>query len=241
MKILIATHYFLPHKGGIEFVAYNQAKELVKQGHEVTIVSSRIGDEPEQEMMDGIKVRRVNAWNWFERKFGVPYPVFSLKLFSIINKEAKEADVVHVHDIGYLSSFAGARKARKHSKKLILMQHITTVKKGFIVNLIQAIVQKTYGKYIINKANKIIVCNELVKNWINKPEKTIFLHNAVDTNLFKPTTKENKIKLRKKYELPKDKPIIIFVGRLVDKKGFQKLFEARDKDYFILFVGDGEE
>lgn len=240
MKILIVTHYFLPHKGGIEFVAYNQAKELVKQGHQVTIVSSRIGDEQEEEIMDGIKIRRVKAWNIFEKKWGIPYPVFSPKLSKVLNQEAKDADVVHVHDIGYLSSWNGARKARKYSKKLILMQHITTVKKGFITNLIQFIVQKTYGKYIINKADKIIVCNELVKNWINKPEKTIFLHNAVDIKLFKPTTKENISKLRKKYNLPLDKPIVIFVGRLVEKKGFTKLFEARDKDYFILFVGDGE-
>jgi glycosyltransferase involved in cell wall biosynthesis len=240
MKILIVTHYFLPHKGGIEFVAYNQAKELVKQGHQVTIVSSKIGDEPEEEIMDGIKIRRVRAWNIFEKKWGIPYPVFSLKLSRVLNQEAKDADVVHVHDIGYLSSWNGTRKAIKYSKKLILMQHITTVKKGFITNLIQFIVQKTYGKYIINKADKIIVCNELVKNWINKPEKTIFLHNAVDIKLFKPTTKENISKLKKKYNLPLDKPIVIFVGRLVDKKGFQKLFESRDKDYFILFVGDGE-
>jgi glycosyltransferase involved in cell wall biosynthesis len=226
--------------GGIEIVAYNQAKELVKLGHKVTIVSSRIGDEPEEEVMDGIKVKRVKAWNWFESKLGVPYPLFSLKLFRVLNKEAKDADIVHVHDINYLSSFAGALKARRYSKKLILMQHITSVKKGFIVNLIQWIVRKTYGRYIINSANKIIVCNELVKDWINKQEKTVFIHNAVDIKLFKPTTKENKIKLRKKYNLPLNKPIIIFAGRLVEKKGFSKLFEARDKDYFTIFVGDGE-
>ena len=85
MKILIATHYFLPHKGGIEFVAYNQAKELVKKGHQVTIVSSKIGNEPEEEIMDGIKVRRVKAWNYFEDKQGVPYPIYSPKIFSVTN------------------------------------------------------------------------------------------------------------------------------------------------------------
>jgi glycosyltransferase involved in cell wall biosynthesis len=226
--------------GGIEIVAYNQAKELVKLGHKVTIVSSKVGNEAEEEVMDGIKIIRVRAWNWFEKKWGVPYPIFSPKILSVLDKEAKYADILHVHDIGYLSSFAATMKARKYSKKLILMQHIASVKKGFIVDLIQKIVQKTYGRYILKSANKIIVCNELVKKWINKPEKTIFLHNAVDTHLFKPATKEKKRKLRIKYALPLNKPIIIFVGRLVDKKGFQKLFEAKDKEYFILFVGDGE-
>lgn len=71
MKIFIVPHYFLPHTGGIEFVAYNQARELVKQGYEVTIVGSKIGDEPKEEIMDGIKIRRSRVWNFFERKYGM--------------------------------------------------------------------------------------------------------------------------------------------------------------------------
>ncbi|MCK4649615.1 glycosyltransferase family 4 protein [Candidatus Pacearchaeota archaeon] len=241
MKILIATHYFLPHKGGIEFVAYNQAKELVKQGHDVTIVSSKVGDEPEEEIMDGIKIRRVKAWNFFERKWGIPYPVFSLKLIKVLNKEIKEVDIVHVHDFFYLPSFVGALVSKIRKKPFVMMQHVETIKHSkWIVNFIQWLVHKTYGRFIINSAKKIIVCNEQVKDWLGEQEKTIFIENSVDINLFKPATNQNKNKLRKKYNLPTNKPIIIFVGRLVEVKGFDKLFEARDKDYTIIFVGDGE-
>ena len=241
MKILIVTHYFLPHKGGIEFVAYNQAKELVKQGHQVTIVSSKIGDEPEEETMDGIKVRRVRAWNIFEKKLGVPYPIFYPKIFNIFNKEINNADIVHVHDIFYLSPFFASLIARLKKKPIILMQHVKTVKHSkWFVNLIQWIVRKTYGRFIANSSKKILVCNEDVGKWVNKPEKINFIENSVDINLFKPVEYKDKIKLRKKYNLPINKPIIIFVGRLVEVKGFDKLFEARNKDYFILFIGDGK-
>lgn len=240
MKILIVTHYFLPHKGGIEFVAYNQAKELVKKGHKVTIISSKIGDEPEEEIIDGIKIRRVKAWNWFEDKQGVPYPVFSWRIFKVMNEEAKNADIIHVHDINYLTSFIATKKSKKYSKPLILTQHITFVNKGLITNTIQRIVKSVYGNYIIKSSDKIIVCNNQVKKWLNEPNKTSFLHNAVDTNLFKPATKKEKLELRNKYDLPLNKPIILFVGRLVEKKGFDKLFEARDKNYLIVFAGGGE-
>ena len=36
MKILILTHYFLPHLGGIERIAYEEGRRLVRLGHEVT-------------------------------------------------------------------------------------------------------------------------------------------------------------------------------------------------------------
>ena len=57
MKILIVTHYFEPHIGGIEIVAYNQAKELVKKGHEVTIVTSKLNREKAVEQKEGIRNR----------------------------------------------------------------------------------------------------------------------------------------------------------------------------------------
>ena len=71
MKILIIPHYFLPHTGGIEFVAYNQARELVKQGHDVTIVGSRIGDELKEEVIEGIKIKKSRVWNFFEENYGM--------------------------------------------------------------------------------------------------------------------------------------------------------------------------
>lgn len=240
MKILIVTHYFLPHRGGIEFVAYNQAKELVKRGHEVTIVSSKIGDEPEEEILDGIRIKRVKAWNWFEEKQNIPYPVYSYNIFKSMKKEAENMDIIHVHDLFYLSSFAGAIASKKFKKPLILMQHVELVKtKRPIVNLVQRLVYWTYGRYIIKKSNKILVCNNKVKDWIKEDNKSSLIDNAVNISLFQPTTDKAKKLLRKKYNLPQDKPIILFVGRFVEKKGFDKLFEARDNSYFILAVGEG--
>ncbi len=240
MKILIVTHYFLPHAGGIEIVAYNQAKELVKQGHEVTIVSSKIGDEPEEEVMDEIKIRRIPAWNWFEDHWGVPYPVYSFKLLKIMKEEVNKTDIVHVHDLSYLSSFIGALAARLNKRPLILMQHVKKIEtKNKIVNIIQSIIFSTSGRYIVKASNKIVVCNEETSKWMNKKDKTVFLPNGVDTNLFYPTNNKKRVELRKKYGLLKDKKIVLFVGRLVEKKGFDKLFESRSRDYLILFVGDG--
>src|SRR5437868_15221427 len=46
MHVLVATHYWHPHRGGIEVVAHQQAIRLVRRGHRVTALTSRAGNEP---------------------------------------------------------------------------------------------------------------------------------------------------------------------------------------------------
>jgi glycosyltransferase involved in cell wall biosynthesis len=240
MKILIVTHYFLPHVGGIEIVAYNQAKELVKRGHEVTIISSRIGNEPEREVMDGIRIIRVKSLNIFEEKYGIPYPVYSPKILFTLNKEVKKADIVHLHECFYLPSFVASIFSVLNKKPYIIMQHVEPINTGrIIVTAIQNLFYYTYGKFILDKSKKILVCNDKAGKSLNRPEKTIFLPNAVDTKIFKPRTERQIKVLRKKYDLPINKKIVLFAGRFVPKKGFDKVYKAKSADYLILFVGGG--
>jgi glycosyltransferase involved in cell wall biosynthesis len=241
MKIVIVAHYFLPHVGGIEYVVYNQAKELARRGHEVVVISSRVGEEPKEELMDGFKVRRLRVWNIFEKKWGIPYPVFWPTALGRIKNEIKSADLIYAHDSFYLSTFWVQFLRKRYNKPFVLMQHIKKVNdRRRIVNITQDAVHFVYSKKTLKTSPRVIVCNKDVMKWINRKNNVIFMKNCVDINLFKPLNKNSeRNKIRKKYKLPIDKPVIIFVGRLFEKKGFQKLFEARDKDYFILFVGNG--
>jgi D-inositol-3-phosphate glycosyltransferase len=53
-NIVIVSHYYPPHSGGIEVVAQNEAQRLVALGHSVTVVTSKVS---------------VNeAWNGLEKK-----------------------------------------------------------------------------------------------------------------------------------------------------------------------------
>lgn len=239
MRILIVSHYFYPHKGGIEVVVYNQAKELVKMGHEVTVVCSRMNNEAKFEIINGINIIRIPASNILESNFGIPFPFFSPTLITILAKLIKNNDIIHIHEIFYLSSLVATIIAKHTNKRLILTQHIRGVfNQGEILKIIQNIILATYGKYIINSSQRIIVCNKSVGDWLNVSNKTVLIRNGVDLDLFSVTS--NKNNLRKKYNLPIDRKIVLFVGRLVKKKGFDRLYYAKDPDYLIIFAGYGK-
>jgi len=243
MKILIVTHYFNPHIGGIEVVAYNQAKELIRRGHKVTIITSKLNNEKNNEQIEGINIVRVKAWNWLEKNFDVPFPIFSLRLLSILNTEIKKADVVHTHGALYMGSFFGSFIAGICKKPFIVTEHVGfVVYTNFIVNIIQKLAFKTIGRITLNKSYKVLVLNKNVQVFLSKITKTKieYLINGVDINLFKPATQKQKILLRKKYKLPPDKKLALFVGRFVSKKGIDLLIKAKTPNFDIVLVGEGK-
>lgn len=125
MRILIVSHFFHPFIGGLEEVALQQAKNLVEMGHEVKVVTSRVGDEEELEMIHGIEVHRVPASDFLYRNLDIPQPLFNIfELNRLLKRLVPESDVVHIHDRFYLSSFLATRVAKKFDKPIVLTIHV---------------------------------------------------------------------------------------------------------------------
>lgn len=61
MRILAVNHEFPPLGGGGANANYYIARELVRQGHEVTVITSRMADLPARESVDGIEVIRLQC------------------------------------------------------------------------------------------------------------------------------------------------------------------------------------
>ena len=63
MKILMLTWEYPPRVvGGIARVVYDLSKTLIKDGHEVTVVTYKEGDTPAFEDDKGVKVYRVENY-----------------------------------------------------------------------------------------------------------------------------------------------------------------------------------
>ena len=242
MNILLVTHYYYPHIGGIEVVAYNQAKELVKKGHKVTIITSSIKDEKAISTHVGIRVIRIKAVNFLETKYNIPYPIFSPKLLWVLREEVKRSDLIHAHGAIYLASLISSLFSKIYNKPFIVTEHVGFVSyKNALVNSIQKVAFATIGRITLNSCKKIFVVNKRIKKFLSHLTKTKieYLANGVDINLFRPVNQKQKAALRKKYDLPFKRKLVLFVGRFVQKKGVDLLIKAITSDFDFVFVGEG--
>jgi D-inositol-3-phosphate glycosyltransferase len=240
-RIVIAAHYYPPHTGGIELVARNHAQRLSALGYDVTIITSKVSPNEMSGRESGVRVIRIGALNPLE-KHGVPQPIFSPRLWWEAARAVRRADIVHAHDVFYASSLAAGLSAWVFRKPLVLTQHIMYVKhKVGLVNVAQKVVYATTGRFLFGKSAKIFTLNDDVDGFLRQqrvPENKIHrMPNGVDTHLFFPPTADHKAVARQKFGLPATGHIVLFVGRFVAKKGFDKVIAAASKDYHLVLAG----
>lgn len=245
MKYLISMHYTSPHIGGMEEIAKKQTASLHQLGQEVKLLTCRHDKSlPLSENLKTHKVRRFKALNFIENKFGVTYPIISPFAFFEILKESRDADIIHVHDVFYGLSHLSGIAAIIAKKPLYITQHVAMVEHpSKLVMYAQKGIYRTIGKYLFNKSRAIIVYNVNVRNFLIKlgidKDKIHLMNNGIDTRYYSPCNPAEKPKLKYTYNLPIDKPIALYVGRLVPKKGFDLVANANSDSYISLIVGNG--
>lgn len=243
MRILSVSHYYPPHVGGLEIVARDVAEGLAAAGHSVEVVTCVSGEgRAGSESRSGLTVHRVRAFNILDQLFSLPFPIVGSGCILRLWRSTREADVIHVHDVFYMTSWVAYLCARLHGKPLVLTQHVGIVEHpNFVVMAVQRLVYATWGRWIFRASRAIIVYNAIVKAFLLRsgvPESKItMMWHGVDQQLFHPGGEKSA--LRRSFSLP-DRPIALFVGRLVPKKGVAELLSARSKAYDIVFAGSGE-
>jgi len=243
VKILIVSHYFYPHIGGIENVVQNQAQQLSMGHNEVMVLTSAVGAKKGlQPATHNYSVFRLSANNLLEDKFSIPFPLFYPSILWKTYRFVKASDIVHVHDSLYISSFVAVLWAKLLRKPIFMAQHVAIIPHpSRLVVFTQSVVYKIVGSFIIKNSQKIFVINNNVKDFLISRgiagSKVVVYKNGVDLSIFRPATKEQSIYIRKKYNLPENDTLVLFVGRFVPKKGFDKLLQAGSDDYTIVFVG----
>ena len=216
LTILMVSHYYQPHVGGLEIAVQNLAHSLTQAGHKVTLATcASQGSTAGIRAENKVTVHRIRALNFFDTHFGIPFPIPSPSIFSRVWREVRTADIVHVHDVFYITSWIAYVCARLQGKPLFLTQHVAIVEHpSRLVMRLQRAVYAFWGRLIFSYAQRIIVHNATVKQFLTgraDKRKILELRNGIDRTLFYPVkdTAEKKA-LRKHFNLP-ERPLALFV------------------------------
>jgi len=245
MKIAHVGMFYYPTFGGVEQVMQELAERQVKAGHEVHVFCSdsdkykRI--KKKEEVINGVYVHR--------HKYILRLSLSALIWPSLLSTLSKQKfDVIHSHVSGHLHVLLAGIVARKTKTPHIHTTHCpwTDKYRSFILKPFLFLNDKLFNKMAFDRCDKIIAITPweipILKKWVDE-KKIVVIPNGMD-NLFFKKLKENKFK--EKNNIPKDKKIILFFGRLNPTKGPEKLaLVARElvkerKDLNFVFIGPDE-
>ena len=233
MKILMLTWEYPPRVvGGISRVVYDLSHRLIKDGHEVTVVTYRDGETPYFEDDKGVKVYRVdnfmiNPNNFIDWIMQMNFNMVS-KVNQIINEQGA-FDVIHAHD--WLVAYAAKTIKNSYNIPIVATIHATeSGRNSGIHDETQRYINDTEWM-LTYEATEVIVNSNYMKGEIQRLfglpfEKINVVANGV--NLSKFTGMDRDYSFRRRYAMDNEK-IILFIGRLVYEKGVQHLLAAMPK------------
>lgn len=233
MKILMLTWEYPPRiVGGIARVVHDLSHKLVKDGHEVTVVTYKDGNALDYEDDKGVKVYRVNNYmispnNFIDWIMQLNFNMVA-KASQIINEQGK-FDCIHAHD--WLVAYAA--KTLKNSYEIPIVATIHATESGRnsgIHDETQRYINDTEW-LLTYEATEVIVNSNYMKCELQRLfglpfEKINVVPNGINLNNFSGVEKD--YDFRRQYAMDNEK-IILYVGRLVYEKGIQNLISAMPK------------
>jgi len=245
MRVALVTHYYPAHRGGVERIAGQLAERLSRQG--VAEISWHASDcDPAPPASARLTCVPARSWNFAERRLGFPYPLWTPRALLRLARACRDADVVHLHDCLYLPNLIAFAAARRARRPVLVTQHVGYVPyRNPLLRMLHQAANRVLGRWVLGGADRVIFESEAVREYflgfVRFRSAPQLVENGVDTEVFAPVSAEQRQALRAQLGVPADRPLLLFVGRFVEKKGLPLLREltARVPQAHWVFAGWG--
>lgn len=233
MKILQTPARFYPYIGGVENNAFYLSQELVKRGHEVTVICANEPAAKDVRDVNGIAVERLNYTGKIANTNITLRLPFALRDANF--------DLVHTHLPTPWSADWSTLIARRKNKPVVLTYHNDITGRG-MARYIARLYNATSLRYVLKHVDKLIITQPgylTTSPYLKQYEhKIAVIPNGVDVRKFTPRSLDNK-----------DTPRLFFLSILDEfhrYKGFDILLQALTMvkkdipDVKLIVGGEGE-
>ncbi|MCD6171969.1 MAG: glycosyltransferase family 4 protein [Thermoplasmata archaeon] len=218
MKVAIIAEWIEDYAGGVARHVRELANHLYKNGIDVSIITNN----PEYIINDK-KIFIVD---------GIREPFFKVNISPNLSRELKNRirnfDLIHAHHAFSRLSLASISGASKLNIPSVLTTHTLSFFPDY--EYFWQFLSYIYPRYriTISKTDRIIAVSNAAKKFISyfANKEAIVIPNGVDIKKFRPY---NKKYARRKIGIEHDFPMILYIGRLVPRKGIDVLIFSMKK------------
>ncbi len=249
MRIALFTETYLPHVNGVVTHIKSLKEGLELLGHEVLIVTS-YNNTKEHYIKDGVLYcPGIVAKKFYDYSVSLPYSHERLKILKDFNP-----DIIHVHNEFGIGLF-GINAAKKLHVPLVYTLH--TMYDDYLYYVFPKLLLKPakyaadrYFKHFADSSAAITGPSQKVYNYLREigvDKNILVIPNSVEIDVFDPEkfTDDNKKEFRAKLNIPQDKLLVCFCGRLGKEKSVDVLIDfwhktvKKDDNMHLLIIGDG--
>jgi glycosyltransferase involved in cell wall biosynthesis len=215
--------------GGPARIIYDHTTEVVRQGHEVDILSPMTPGEKMYPVPEGARLIECVRTTPFSNV----YREFSVEMYQYLKKHAHEYDVIHMHGIWHFGSLAPFLIPNK-AIKVITIHGLLDKWAVAHSKWKKDIVTFLYQKRLLGKADLIQINNtdeeqDVIRYLGYRPKNMVIVPNGMKLDEYSRSSLPEKGIFRLKNGIRPDQQLVLFMGRLNVKKGLDLLLPAFQK------------
>jgi glycosyltransferase involved in cell wall biosynthesis len=215
--------------GGPARIIYDHTTEVLRQGHEVDILSPMTPGEKMYPAPEGARLIECAR----TRPFSNIYREFSVDMYRYLKKHAHEYDVIHMHGIWHFGSLAPFLIPNK-AIKVITIHGLLDKWAVAHSKWKKDIVTLLYQKRLLGKADLIQINNtdeeqDVIRYLGYRPKNMVIVPNGMKLDEYSRSSLPEKGIFRRKNGIEPGQQLVLFMGRLNVKKGLDLLLPAFQK------------